>query len=290
MADIKDAKRGIGSVFPEKVAGSSPGVPRVEPLLTPKVLKQRFLFGVPLTSPVTQEKISNKDLQDYINRGVARIEMEAQIDVFPVLRRHKAPFIKEFYTEYMYLEFPNKPIQKINRIIITSANYLGTPTEDDKYPIGGDIFRFPTDWIEPANMNRGLINIVPLNPAFSSVGFSSAASGTGAAMLTFLTSLGWIPAFFLIECLTGLCSEEGEVPLYVNEAIGASAAIKVLDNLIPQYRVTSSSLNMDGMGQSVGDQMYQLLTQKRTDLEATLTTIVNRLKTYTSNAIFSGNV
>lgn len=290
MSDIKDAKRGIGSVFPEKVVDSSPGVPRVEPLITPNLLKKRFLFGVPLTSPITQEKITNKDLQDYISRGVARIEMEAQIDVFPVLRRHKAPFIREAYTEYMFIEFPNKPIQKINKISITSANYEGTASEYDQYPSGGDIFRFPTDWIEPANMNRGLINIVPLNPAFSSIGYTAAASGTGAALLTFMTNLGWIPAFFLVECVTGLCSEEGNVPVYVNEAIGAATAIKVLDNLIPQYRITSSSLGIDGLSQSVGDQMYQLLTQKRADLEESLKTIVNRLKTFTSNSIFSGNV
>ncbi len=299
-ADFRDNKRGIHSVYPERAIDAAEGVDRVEPLLTPEMLKERFLFGIPLTSPVTDEKITKKSLRDYIKRGVNKFELDAQIDVMQVVRRHKVPFDPATYYQYIFIEIPHKPIRSVNKLAIVSAvvgaedlspfGFQPPDPNDDFYPEGSEIYRIPSDWIELGNALRGQLNVVPLNPAFSAVSFTQAASGSGAALLTFLGSRGWIPAFWIVECVHGFCSDDGTVPVVVNEAIGAQAAIMILDNLIPQYRVTSSSLGVDGLSQSVGDQMYALLQDKRKELQTKYDGLVRRFKTLTSSKMFSSNL
>lgn len=299
-ADFRDNKRGIHSVYPERAIDSASGTERVEPLLTPSVFKERFLFGIPLVSPVTEDKLTNRHLKDYIKRGVNQFELDSQVDVMQVVRRHKVPFDPATYYQYIFIEIPHKPIRSVNKLAIMSAvvgaedlspyGFQQISATDDFYPEGSEIYRIPSDWIEMGNALRGQLNVIPLNPAFSAVSYSQAASGSGAALLTFLGSKGWIPSFWVVECVHGFCSDDGEVPVVVNEAIGAQAAIMVLDNLIPQYRITSSSLSIDGLGQSVGDQMYGLLQDKRKELQARYDALVRRFKTMTSSKMFSGHV
>ena len=77
---ISHAKRGIGSVFPEKVYDSAPGLERVEPLLTANLFKRRFFLGIPLISPLTKEKITDKDLRDFIKRAASLCEVDSKLD------------------------------------------------------------------------------------------------------------------------------------------------------------------------------------------------------------------
>ena len=212
-ADFRDNKLGIHSVYPERAIDAAEGLDRVEPILTPSVFKKRFLFGIPLVSPVTQEKISNSDLKDYIVRGANKFELEAQVDVMQVVRRHKLPFDPNTYYQYIFLEIPHKPIRSVNKLAIVSPvtgaedlsvfGFQRINQIDDAYPEGSEIYRVPSDWIEMGNALRGQLNVIPLNPAFSAVSYSQAASGSGAALLTFLGSKGFIPAFWVVECVHG---------------------------------------------------------------------------------------
>ena len=86
------SKKPIGSVFPEHVIEASPGLARIEPFLTPKKFQERFLFGIPLVSPVTKGEITEDMLKDYITRGGSQFELEAQVDIFRVVRQYRLPF------------------------------------------------------------------------------------------------------------------------------------------------------------------------------------------------------
>lgn len=290
--DLKKSKKGTGSVYPDGVYDASNGQDRVEPFLTPEKFISRFMWGIPLVSPITKQKLSDEDIKDYITRGANQLELDAQVDVFPVIRRHRLPFDPNLYYQWIYLEVPNKPIQKVVRAAICSASYLDTGTENEnaKYPSGANIYQLPNDWIEMGNARRGILNVIPINPAFTAIGTGDAVGATGAAILAFIGQMGWVPSYWTVECVHGFCSEDGKVPQMINEAIGMAAAIKLLSNLYPLFRVTSQSLSIDGLGQSNTDQLQQLLQVKIQQLQADYQKIVNRIKALVNNKMFSSNV
>lgn len=291
--DLKNAKKGTGSVFPEKVIDAAGGFERVEPLLGPQDFKRRFFFGVPLTSPITKEKLTDDDLRDFIKRAVNQFELDTKLDVAPVIRRHRLPFDPNLYHQWMHMEVPNKPIQKVLKMSITSASYVqtGEPNESSKYPSGGHIYIIPNEWIEMGNATRGLLNVNPINPAFSSIGGTGAAiSSAGSAAMLLIGQMGFVPAFWQLELLHGFCSEDGQVPVIINECVGQKAAMMLIDNLLPMFAIVSQSLNMDGLGQSVSNQTYQVLQIKRGLIEKDYIANVGKLKMMTGNKLFMGSV
>lgn len=288
--DLSKAKRPPGSHFPELVYDASGAIDRIEPILTPDVLKDRFFFGIPLISPITKEKLSNRQMKDLIKRAVNLFEADAMVEVMPVIRRHRLPFDPNLYHAHIWCEIPNKPVQKVLRLAICSASYSNTAGENDKYPSGAEIYAIPNEWIDMSYAAKGKIFVNPINPAFSAIGTSTSVAASGATILQFIGIQGWVPAYWTVECLHGLCTEDGNVPVLVNEGIGARAGMLLLDNLIPLYRTTSQSLGIDAMSQSVTDQMNQLLKQKRDDLERSYKEIVSRIKAMTNSKFFASNV
>lgn len=318
---IDFSKKGIGSVYPEKVIDAAPGMDRVEPFLTPSVFQSRFLFGVPLVSPLTGEKLTPDHLKDAITRAANLFEIETKVDIIPVIRRYKLPFEPAQYLQYIYLEIPNKPVQQIRELTIRSASYSSSGTgssyqiqgpsqspyppsyipptpapapydanEDEKYPAGNIIYSIPNEWIEMANASRGIINVNPLNPAFNSIGIDAQFAGAGSIPLHFLGQNRMVPAYWVIEALIGIGTQEGQVPVAINEAIGYKATVLILDLLIPGFRLGSQSLGIDNMSQSVNDNLMNLLTQKRKDADDAYNKLCKQWKTMTSNKLFSTNV
>lgn len=315
---IDYSKKGIGSVYPEKVIDAAPSMDRIEPFLTAEVFKSRFLFGIPLMSPLTKEKLTVEQLSDAVTRAANRFEMEAKVDIFPVVRRYKLPFEKATYDQYIYLEIPHKPVQQVLELTIRSASYSqgGMPfqiqspaasaypppftpptsqpqydaAEDEKYPDGNIIYSIPNEWIEMANAGRGILNVNPLNPAFNTIGIDSQFAGAGSIPLSFLGQNRMVPAYWVVKCLIGMGTQEGQVPVLINEAVGAMATVLILDLLIPAFRISSQSLGIDNLSQSVNDNLMNLLTQKRQAALEDFDKICKQFKMMTSNKIFSTNV
>lgn len=312
---IDFSKKGIGSVYPEKAVDAAPSMDRIEPFLTASVFKSRFLFGIPLYSPLTRERLTDDQLADAVVRAANRFELEAKVDIFPVVRRYKLPFERQQYQSYIYLEIPHKPVQQVLELTIRSASYSegGNPyqlqspgpypypsqnpqipyhdnAEDEKYPKGNIIYSIPNEWIEMANASRGIINVNPLNPAFNSVGIDSQFAGGGSIPLSFLGSHSMVPAYWVIECMCGFGTMEGQVPLPINEAVGAMATVLILDMLIPAFRISSQSLGIDNLSQSVNDNLMNLLTAKRANALEDYNKLCKHFKMMASQKIFATNV
>jgi hypothetical protein len=286
------SKKGVGSVWPDKAIAAAPGLDRAEPFLTPALFKRRHLFGIPLRSPVTQETIEVRDLKDYIQRGGNQFELDTRVAIFPVVKRWRLPFDPSSYQQFIYLEVPEKPVQQVLKLAIVSASYsnTGKTNEMSRYPRGNEIYTIPNEWVEMGNASKGILNVNPINPAFSAISTNSAVAASGSTLMSFIGQQGWVPAYWNVEAVVGLGSMEGSVPSIVNEAVGLRATMLILDNLIPQFRFANQSLNIDGAGQSVSDNMYSLLQQKRADAEKDYDKIVNKIKAITSSRIFSSNL
>lgn len=239
MSDLSKAKPPVGAVFPEN-ATESPFI-RTEPLLTAQQLRQRFLFGIPLVGlirdPINGQfpVVTDDMLTDTILRATNQLEMESGLDIFPVERHEKHPFLRADYEQFAYFRLKNRPVSNMLRLTVTPAN-------------GTDIYVIPNEWIETAYMATGQINIVPITIALIGGGTIPANSAGGAAFLSILSRNWFTPAFWQINYISGF--DEGHVPKMVNELIGIIAAMDILSMLAATIRHTSQSLSIDGLGQS----------------------------------------
>lgn len=281
MSDYTNSKSVVGSTFPLSVADAHEWK-RVEPLVTPQQLKDRFLFGIPLVSSTRNpntglfDEMSDELLKDFIDRAVVEAELETGISIFPVQHDEKHPFDMSFWRSYGYLKVHNSPIVSVEKFAFTPSN-------------GTEILEMSLDWIEPANFARGQISLVPIMPASTAtMVMSPSASGSGSAFLNVMSGLTWIPAIIQVKYTTGF--PNGIMPRIVNELIGINAAIDILGIMASNNKAGSYSLGIDGYSQSVstpGPQVYDarinLLTNKKS-------TIVKRLKTLFAKNIISGSL
>ena len=121
--NMKNSKKGTGAVFPERAIDGSGLYDELEPLIDGATMARSYLFGIPLISPITKEKLGPKDLESFIKRGMARFQLEVKCTVQTKLIRLRLPFDPELYKQYIALEIPFKPIRRVHRVAICSAAY-----------------------------------------------------------------------------------------------------------------------------------------------------------------------
>jgi len=230
----QDYPKGYGNkTYPVLANQVSSLIKRVEPLLTPQKLVSRYLKGLDL------DQYSDDELKDKINLAMNEAEMLLDISLTPIKYKEKHPFDRELYRNFIHIMTNKGPIIQIDKLSIQSSN-------------NKNIFEIPPDWIEAARFFQKQINVIPLTV----VGATGISSGqpTGAAGLAFIAAMNggidWVPSYWEVEYTTGVCTEEGQVPMIVNELIGVIAAIEILGNLGPQNQNTSVSVSHDGISQS----------------------------------------
>lgn len=94
-SDFRKTKNNPSGLYPQKsvnINGQNSGFSRVEPWMTVERLKDEFLFGIPLTSSITKQTMSNNMLQSVIRRAAANLELKLKIDVTPVQRFERLDF------------------------------------------------------------------------------------------------------------------------------------------------------------------------------------------------------
>ena len=280
MADYTNSKFTLGQITPENLIDSEFG--RYEPLVTPQQLRTRHLFGIPLVSrlkdPITERYMIMDDsiLSDIIIRAVAIIETEGDFDIFPNKYREKFAFDRNAFDSFGYLDTRRRPISSVDRLSVTPSN-------------GVDVYVVPQDWIEPANFQRGQINIVPLTIAFTNGGFIPSQSAGGAAFLSILGARGWIPAYWQVDYTCGF--PNGVLPRDLNELIGCQAAIEALSLLeTTDADATSRSIGLDTLSQGVsgpGPQKYETRIQQ---LMIRKEMLLNKYKARFNTKLFSSHV
>jgi len=221
------------SNYPVLAKSTSGLVKRVESLLTPDKLISRYLKGLDVSD------WTNDELKDRITLAISEAEILIDVPITPIQRKEKHPFDRNLYQQFVHVMTNFGPISSLEKFGIKSSNDI-------------DIFSIPPDWIESARFFQKQINVIPLTV----VGATGITTGqpTGAAGLAFIAAMnggiGWVPSYWEVEYTTGVCSAEGQVPMVVNELIGAIAAIEILGNLGPQNLSTSISVSHDGISQS----------------------------------------
>ncbi len=272
MADYTRNKETVGQHEPDNAIDAS--FSRFGPLITAPELRRRFLWGIPLVSPVTGQKLSDEDIEEYILDAVSELENELSLQIFPTQHKERQPFDRNEYAAMGYMRLRNRPVQSVQALRIATSNDM-------------ILWEVNTDWIDAGYMSTGLIYIVPINIA-SAPSTSGAAAG-GAAFLALLGQQSWVPAFWQVVYTTGF--KEGNIPRNFNILIGCQAAIGVLNALAQaNARNGSKSLGVGGLSQSSSNPGPDIYKPAIEALTLRKTTLVGRIKAQYGSKLFSGNV
>jgi hypothetical protein len=261
---------------------------RVEALLTAEKLRTRFLFGIPMWSfmpdPVSKKRAeyTPEMLQDAIQRAANEVELELSVSVQPQEKTKRLPFDRNEYYSLGYFQLPDAPITAVTSLAVKPA---GDAVDGG---FNGAVYVVNTAWIDNAHLQRGQINIIPFLPATAMAPMPGAVAAGGAAFLSILGHMGWVPAFWEIVYITGF--KEGRVPLQVNELIGATAAIQILSEIGATNRIGSYSVGLDGAQQSVDTGGPNVYADRIAKLEEKRKSLRSKLKVKLGHQIFSGNV
>ena len=257
-------KNSIGTPMGSQV-DSSGAFSRVESMLTPEMMRSRFLFGIPMWS-FLPDPISGKrqeytsDMQkDAITRAINRLELHGGFSIQPVQKTKRLPFDRLEYQNFGYFQLPDKPITSVISLMVKPAADLGA------------VYVVNPAWIDPGQFQRGQVTIIPYQPA-TAMAYSPAGimpvGGGGSVFLATLGQCSWVPSMWEVTYICGF--DEGRVPVVINELIGTMVAINILSELGATNRRGNYSVGMDGASQSVStggpnvysDRIKQLLEDK----------------------------
>lgn len=217
-----------------KDGGVSSLFERMEPLVTPDLLKSRFLHNVPKL-----DTYSNSELQQEIFLACNEVELLLNMPLWPIEVTERKPWDYSMANNYWHFKCERRPVQSLVSANIVSSN-------------GVIVWRSPPEWHEVGfTKTKSQINFLPLLSTIA--GGTSIQTGDSTGNSFFLQAMGfarWIPAFFEIKTIVGFGDCEGNLPVILNDVIAMTAAMEILSALQNTYIYSSQSLNQDGIGQS----------------------------------------
>ncbi len=251
---------------------------RVEPLLTPDQLKSRHLKGVLELAARFGISYTSDELKDRINLAMNQAEIELGIPVVGYEVQEKHPFDQNLYKSYIHIRTEQGPIIELRDLAIVSSNKQ-------------TIFEVPSEWVEAAQFHQRQINVIPLLSSFGGTTFNAPVASGGIAYLSILlNSLGYVPSYWQVKYLIGMCKDAGSVPVVANTLIGAMAAMDILSSIAPNNANTSVSLSQDGIGQSSSTPGPQIFQQRMQELQMQKETLMRQIKRVFGGKFFLTNI
>jgi hypothetical protein len=227
---------------------------RYMPLPTPENLRKRALFGIPLTSALTNESISDDTIKHYIDSAISQIEHELDLYITPVTFEEKHDYNRhEFNWNYNYLKLNHPNVISIEEVQLSFSN--------DQTNLG--FVQFPMEHVH-LMPQEGVMQLVPAFGTSLSGFLLSAFSGTQFHALRAI-GLDNFPGAVRVKYQAGF--EKDKVPAAIIELIENLAAYKILTFIGPLiFPHTSVGVSIDGVSQSVGTPGPQFLAARIKDL------------------------
>lgn len=215
----------------------------VEPLITVKELKERWLFGI-LPIRHLNEELSDDALQAFINTAISALEHDLDISITPKTTIEEKDYYANDYYEWGYFYLNNVPIREIKSI---KVQYLMStnPTTGELVP--ETVLDIPKEWVR-VRKHDGQVRLIPNNrfPAQLQIGAG------GSFFPELFRRHSTVPQLWAIEYEHGFGA--GEVPVALNMAIGLLAsvfALNIAGDLVIGAGIAGTSLSLDGLSQSI---------------------------------------
>jgi hypothetical protein len=259
--NLDTEKQFYSAAYPVHATRTSGLLNRCEPILTPQLLISRYLKGIPLAFP-NGDSYSAEDVKDQIVLATNEMEIACKVTFSREQFTDKVPFDIALYKSFIYLKTEQNPVLSVQSVQIVSSD-------------GYSVFKIPSEWLEPSNFSKGIINVVPILGAYSVATGGGVGAYGGIPYLNVFSSLTFVPGFWQLVYTTGVSKIEGQFPVVINDLIGMTAAINMLMAITNMFLTTSQSLSRDGISQSSsgpGPRMYlpyiEALKIKRDALQA----------------------
>lgn len=281
MADYTNSRAPSGDQVIMGGAGSA--WDRLEPLISAETVRALYLFGVPMVGatpdPITKKLFHLTDalIEEKIIDAVAGLELDLHMAIMPVLIKERKDFDKHEYMSYGYFKLERRPVASVELLQIAGAD-------------GTVFFTVPQNWIEVGLLRFGQINIIPLTPGIANSAYGQINGGSpyGMLFMNMLAQAGGVPAYWTVCYTAGF--KDGLLPRVVNKLIGIETALQILSMLGATYQRSSASLSIDAMSQSVSGPGPQLFAGRIKDLQDERAKMVRKLKAWSGQSLFSGNV
>jgi hypothetical protein len=243
--DFEKNKQFYSAGYPVHMTRSSGLVKRCEPVLTPQLLVSRYLKGIPLAFP-NGDSYSAEDIKDQIVLATNEAEILCKITINREQFTDKVPFDISLYKSFIYLKTEQNPILAVQDVSIVSSD-------------GYKIFKIPSEWLEPSNFSKGIVNVIPILGAYSVATGGGVGAYGGIPYINVFSQLTFVPGFWQIVYQTGTSKIEGQYPVIINDLIGVLASINMLSVITNMFLNISQSQSRDGISQSSsgpGPRMY----------------------------------
>lgn len=282
--DYTDNKPNIQTLFPEGATTLSgegvAGFQRIETWLTPDRLRNEFLFGIPLISPMNNQEMSDDLLKVFIRRAASHLETKCKVTVSPQQKFDRIEFDRVKYLQgwnQLVLKYGN--VQSVQEVSIRAVDSVSSPYNNNPsvdQAEGSVLYSVPLDWIDVSYATKGILHFVPLQTTFSSYGVVGPSAGAAAPLFAIFSQLQWIPAFWAVKYTVGF--KENAVPSEINQLIGDYAALNILSQLSALNRTTSQSISVDGTSQSTTTPGPQIYAKRCEDLEKEIIALEDLIK------------
>ena len=254
MTASKTPRTGIFPVWALDGEDTTNTFERYKPLPTVEDMKQRSLFGIPLTSQLTGQTVSDDTITYYIDAAVSQIEHELDLYITPITFNEKHDYNrKDFSWTYNYMKLNHPNIISVEKLELTFSNNQDT-----------GLIVYPNEFVH-VMPQEGVIQLVP---AFgtSMSGFQvSAFSGAQYGALMALGT-GLFPGGIRVQYTCGF--EKDKIPAAIVDLIELMAAYKLLSAVGPLlFPYNSIGISIDGTSQSVSSPGPQFLVQRLKDLD-----------------------
>lgn len=208
-----------------------------ESILDVKRFKERFLFGVDLRRSDGVE-LPDTTIEQFLIVALDYVQMELNV---PILPREEVYFADYDFAQYRNFVFFQVPVYPIVQGSVTSVRLHFTDT------IGID---FPEDWFR-VYATSGQIQLLPNVSTLSAVLISQAGQLLPRAIHSTKA-----PQLLRINYMAGIADLDDCVPPTINQAIGLTASISLLQMLGDigpggGAGISSQSLSLDGMSQTI---------------------------------------
>jgi hypothetical protein len=246
----------------------SNSVSRYAPLPTPAVMRRRSLFGLKLQSSLTNETVPDETLQDYINQAISELEMSLDIYITPVTFEEKHDYLRDMFSfSYAYLKLLHPNVISVESVQISFNNDT----------LQNAAITFPLEHVH-LMPQEAAIQLVPAFGTSLSGFLMSAFSGVQYHAFNSALLSNW-PGAIRIKYTAGF--EEGKIPAILTGLVEKMAAIRFLSAMGPiLYPVSSTSIGIDGVSQSVGTPGPAYLSQRMNELEKQVQAELDTAKGY----------
>jgi hypothetical protein len=251
---------------------------RYDSLPTAQTLKDGLLFGIPLTSALTGQTLSDETLDRFIREAISEIEHTLDIYITPVTFKEKHDYNREmFQWSFAYVKLNHPNVINVKRVALSFNNNFEQNVAVD----------FPLEFVH-VMPQEGVIQLVPATNTSIGGYVLSAFSGIQYGAI-WLTNILNYPGSLRIEYTAGF--ECGKVPALITALIQTLAAIRVLSTLGPiLFPYNSVSVGLDGVSQGTSTMGPAFLRQRIDELNKIKEDQMNAAKGYYQRAFLIDHI